>query len=478
VPATDLTLSWGTFLHAANPAGISRRYGGIHFKQDDLEARASGRLVGRIACGEGTGVVGVSVAPTFLSWRVDAGAPPDEFVLKDDACEPPGRYPRDTVMLTHLTRRLRSIAPTTADGLLALVLWGSALLVAQQQGKVTPVHLLTISLSTLPVTLRRRYPIAVFWVIGVTLVLNLSAGYANSFFETFALVVAVYSAFVHASWGPWLAVTMAGLAVGLHVSLIIDWHNHGKVTLSDLPYNYLLFVVPPIVGYSVRTRRAYIDEVEEHGRLLVREAATDERSRIARELHDVVAHSVSVMVLQATAASRLARRDPAKASGTFDVIQQTGRQALLDLRRIVGVLRVDGEPEAERLPQPGLAQLETLVDQVRRAGMHVDVDIHGERRPLPPGIELSAYRIVQESLTNVLKHADADHARVAVTYGDNDLDLDVRDDGKGTAATTTAGNGLIGMRERVGLFGGDFNAGRWEGGFRVHARLPLEASSR
>lgn len=379
-------------------------------------------------------------------------------------------------MLSQLTRRLRSIPPTTADGLLAIVLMGSAVLVANQQGKVTLLHLLTISFSTLPVTLRRRYPIVVTWVIGLSLLLNLSAGYANSFFETVALVVAVYSAFVHARWGPLLAVTVAGIAVGLHVSLIIDWHNHGQVTLSDLPYNYLLFAVPPILGYSVRTRRAYIAEVEEHARLLAREATTDERSRIARELHDVVAHSVSVMVLQATAASRLARRDPAKASGSFEVIQQTGRQALLDLRRIVGVLRVDGEPAAERLPQPGLEQLETLVEQVRRAGMHVEIDIGGHRRPLPAGIDLSAYRIVQESLTNVLKHADAEHARVAVTYGDNDLDLEIRDDGRGTGATTTFGNGLTGMRERVGLFGGEFDAGRCDGGFRVHARLPLEAA--
>ena len=182
------------------------------------------------------------------------------------------------------------------------------------------------------------------------------------------------------------------------------------------------------------------------------------------------------MVLQATAGSRIADRDPARAAAALEVIQETGRQALEDLRRVVGVLRSDGDDGAQLLPQPGLDQLEALVDEMRRAGVVVDLAIVGARRPLPAGIELSVYRVVQESLTNVLKHAGASKARVVLNYGDRELIVDVENDARATSAPTTGGSGLTGMRERISLCGGELTAGRRDAGFAVCARIPIGAA--
>ncbi len=227
------------------------------------------------------------------------------------------------------------------------------------------------------------------------------------------------------------------------------------------------------LAYGARTYRTQIKEREQ---LLARELVIEERTRIARELHDVVAHGVSVMVLQATAGSRVAARDPARAAAALDVIQDTGRDALENLRRVVAVLRSEGDNEPQLLPQPGLDQVETLVEQMRRAGMVVDLTIRGRRRALPAGIELSVYRVVQESLTNVLKHASASKAGVVLDYRDRELIVEIADDGHTAAAATPGGSGVAGMRERISLCGGEFNAGRGVGGFTVRARIPLAAA--
>jgi len=378
-------------------------------------------------------------------------------------------------MASQLLRRLRATPPTLADGLLALALmvFADRHALESEPGHLAPLHLLTIALITLPVTFRRVNPVAVSWAVGSGLLLNLLAGYSDSFFETFALLVSIYTMVAHTHPGPLLWATLAADVLGLHVSFLIDWHNKGQVTVSDLPYNYLIFAVTVMLGYSLRTRRANIRQLEEASRILAREAAAEERTRIARELHDVVAHNVGVMVLQATAGSRLARRDPATAAGAFDVIQETGRRALTDLRRVVGVLRAGEAAGVDVEPQPGLAQLESLVDEVRRAGVPVELRLSGERRALAPAMELSAYRIVQESLTNVLKHAGASHVDVEVSYGESELRVEVIDDGRGANAVPTGGSGLTGMRERVRLFGGELFAGGEAGGFRVSARLPF-----
>lgn len=378
-------------------------------------------------------------------------------------------------MFTSLWLRLTRVPSILSDGCLALVLMGSADLAAvQQRGALSGLHAVTIALVTLPVTLRRRSALPVVWFIGVALIANLVSGFNNSFFENFALVAALYTAFAQVRNARWIAAMAVALVIGVTAGIVLGWRNDGHVTLSDLPYNWLLFALPGVLAYGVRARRAYATQLEERGTLLAREAAAAERNHIARELHDVIAHSVSVMVLQATAGSRLARRAPEQTVEVFDVIQEAGRRALSDLRRVVGVLRA-GDVEGPALePQPGLDQLAALVDEIRRAGLAVDVRIDGGRRTLPPGVELSAYRVVQESLTNVLKHAGAETAEVVVTFSPTALEVEVRDDGSGPDKPALGGNGLRGMRERVGLLGGDFQAGRVDRGFRVIARLPLE----
>jgi signal transduction histidine kinase len=230
----------------------------------------------------------------------------------------------------------------------------------------------------------------------------------------------------------------------------------------------------------------------------------EERGRIARELHDVVAHSVSVMVVQAGAARRTMAASPDQATTALGQIESTGRQALVELRRLLGLLR-DGDrgDGAALTPQPGLEHLESLAAAAREAGLPVEVTVEGEPRPLPAGVDLSAYRIVQEALTNSLKHAGPARARVRVCYGREALEVQVTDDGRGERSAARAGeglvvvtigpdgvlelpgrrdgggHGLIGMRERVALFGGTLEAGADPGGgYRVAARLPLDAGAR
>jgi len=187
----------------------------------------------------------------------------------------------------------------------------------------------------------------------------------------------------------------------------------------------------------------------------------------------VIAHSLSVMVVQAGAAEQVLRRDPERALGPLRAVQETGRRALAEMSRLLGVLREHGE-EIGLAPQPGLGELGALVEGVRGAGLPVEFETEGERRSLPLGIELSAYRIVQEALTNARKHAGDARARVTLRYGDDALEVEVVDDGTGAGDSRDGGFGLVGMRERVAIFGGSLEAGRCpEGGFGVRARRPL-----
>jgi signal transduction histidine kinase len=254
-----------------------------------------------------------------------------------------------------------------------------------------------------------------------------------------------------------------------------------------------------VLGATLRGRRAHVAELEDRTARLEREreleasrAVADERLRIARELHDVVAHNLSVVVVQAQAAQRTIDRDVDRARAVVESIERTGREALDEMRQLLGVLRggaeleSDGEEaegeEAGYGPQPGLERVEELVAQVRSAGVPAELRLEGTPRPLGPAMELSAFRIVQEALTNVLKHAGAAHAEVLVRYGEREVELTISDDGRGAAAALGAeggapgsGHGLVGMRERVALFDGELSAGpRPGGGYRVRARLPLE----
>ena len=231
---------------------------------------------------------------------------------------------------------------------------------------------------------------------------------------------------------------------------------------------------------AMESRRDAVLRDEE--RLRATEAAAAERGRLARELHDVVAHSVSVMTVQAAAARRVMETDHRRAGKAVEAIERTGRQALAEMRRMVTVLKPQGSRAGAGLaPQPSVLDVETLVDQMNEAGLEVRLHVEGEPETLPPSLDLSAYRIVQEALTNVLKHAGAVETDVVVRYRRTSLELEVADRGPGGGReTVTAGNGhgLVGMRERAALFGGDVTAGPTaDGGFAVHARLPLEPAA-
>ena len=233
-----------------------------------------------------------------------------------------------------------------------------------------------------------------------------------------------------------------------------------------------MILVHRVIGE--RERRARLAERERD--LAAREAVLEERARIARELHDAIAHNVSMMVVQA-GAERRTLADASQTREVLETVEHIGRAALTEMRRLVGMLRSDdAEPLA---PQPGLRDLSTLVTQVREAGLPVDLEIDGDPRELPVGLELSAYRIVQEALTNALKHAGDAHATVHVRYGPDSLELEIVDDGAGVQVpVASGGHGLVGMRERVAVFGGVLEANRrLEGGYRLRATLPLGPNS-
>ena len=202
----------------------------------------------------------------------------------------------------------------------------------------------------------------------------------------------------------------------------------------------------------------------------------EERARIARELHDVVAHSISVMVLQARGGRRVLESEPTDAREAFAVIESTGQQALDEMRRLVGMLR-SGEKTLPLAPQPSLKEVGMLVEQVRAAGLPVQLDIEGEPRDLPPGVDLSAFRIVQEALTNALTHAGPARARVVLRYRADELELEISDDGTGDGSGSGSGYGLVGMRERVSVYGGELQAGRQPGGgYALRVRLPFRSA--
>jgi signal transduction histidine kinase len=242
-------------------------------------------------------------------------------------------------------------------------------------------------------------------------------------------------------------------------------------------------VVAWVAGYALRQRAEQAEAAEMRATLAEREreaaariAVAEERTRIARELHDIVAHAMSVMVLQIGAVRHKLPQDREEDRDALGRVEQAGRTALTEMRRLLGAMRSNGDG-VELGPQPGLDALDSLVDDVSRAGLPVRLHLDGQRLPLPRAIDLSAYRIVQEGLTNALKHARASHAEVTVRYRADELELEVADDGKGPATTNGHGHGhgLIGIRERVNIYGGEMSAGATaKGGFVLSARLPVD----
>jgi signal transduction histidine kinase len=268
-----------------------------------------------------------------------------------------------------------------------------------------------------------------------------------------------------------------GLAAVL--ALGVAWMAFDPLIVRPVQYGQAsawlsIWVIAWLLGALVRTRRLYSQGLAREREERALTAVAEERNRIARELHDVVGHSVSVMTVQASAVRRLMRPDHGKERAALETVEAAGREALTEMRRMVGVLR-SGDSPPDLAPPPTLEQLDRLVDNFRRAGLEVVLEAEGERVSVPPGLDLTAYRLVQEALTNTLRHAQATRAVIHVSYGDDCLAISVQDDGRGPNGTPP-GTGLLGMRERVAVYGGTLSTGAAEGGgFELRAELPLAA---
>jgi len=393
--------------------------------------------------------------------------------------------------------RLVGLRPPLADVLLA----AGVLVVAQIETWMDtsfqpklPLALWAV-LITMPLAWRRRAPFAALLVMGLAAWL-LSAGPVGDAAYTFiAVVVAVFSVGAYAE--PRRSVLGCVLVLGtLWIGALGDNARHpGLRGPSDFLFVSVVFGGAWLLGRALRGRGQRAAELEQRAARLeadqqaqARAAVAAERARIARELHDVIAHSVSVMVIQAGAAEQLLEETPERARGPLEAVQDTGRQTIVELRRLLGILREDGQ-ELSLAPQPGLAGLDLLVEEMRQAGLPVHLRVKGEPGRLSPGVDLAAYRIIQEALTNTLRHAGPAQAQVVVRYQDHAVELEVLDDGQGPepgdGAERDRGHGLVGMRERVALYGGTLRAaplaattGTAGTGYAVRARLPTDAGAR
>jgi signal transduction histidine kinase len=270
--------------------------------------------------------------------------------------------------------------------------------------------------------------------------------------------------------------------VVLIVTALVSWIGATLAPGATDPASVFVVAGAWLLGHYVRTRRLLVAELEQRAVDLEREreqragrAVAEERLRIARELHDILAHTLSVVAVQAGTGRLVAPTQPGEAIKALTAVEETTRSAMNEMRQVLTVLRADDDAAASVTPAPGLGDLAGLVAQVAEAGIAVDVRVEGEPRPIPTTVGLAAYRITQEALTNVIKHAGPAHAWVVVRYTDDDVVVEVRDDGHATASTATGGgHGLIGMRERAAVHGGKLTAGPApNGGFLVRARLPL-----
>ncbi|MBO4254143.1 sensor histidine kinase [Streptomyces griseorubiginosus] len=386
--------------------------------------------------------------------------------------------------------------PTGVDSFWAVFLFGVSLASGaghqDTRGTVSPALIVPIALLLcLAIALRRRMPEKMLLLVIALGVAQLALDVATTVAD-FAMLVIVYTvAVMGARWASRLA-----LAVGLSAATFAEFrwpaeHSSALGHVALVIFQTVPFALAWVLGDSIRTRRAYFAQLEERAARLEKEreaqakvAVAAERARIARELHDVVAHNVSVMVVQADGAAYVLDAAPDQAKKALETISSTGRQALAEMRRLLGVLRTGEHKEVgEYVPQPDVEQIDELIEQCRTSGLPVDFKVEGTPRPLPSGVELTAYRIVQEALTNTRKHGGPNAgASVRLVYFDDGLGLLVEDDGKGAphelyeeGGADGQGHGLIGMRERVGMVGGTLDAGpRPGGGFRISALLPLK----
>ena len=389
-------------------------------------------------------------------------------------------------IVTALRRHPLLADVTLAAALAALaVVTGLALVVprAQVEPPSTPAIVAWAAALAAPLVLRRRFPLAVLAVTTLQFTGYWAVGQVNEIASWVILGVAVYSAAAYADRRParWVCGACLLWLIGSGVVLSARAGQIGAVEVVAIAiFDALPFLLAWPLGTMMRRLREYRAALEERNRQLdqerevnARRAVLEERVRIARELHDVVAHHVSVMGIQAGVARRLFDRDPTEAVAAIGSVETASRQAIADLQQLVGVLRRQ-EGGDDLAPQPSLGRLPELVEHMRQAGLPVELTVQGRRAPLPAGVELSAYRIIQEALTSTLKHAGPAHAGVTVRYGDASVEVEVVDDGQGppSGRLRTGSKGLVGMRERVSLYGGRLDAGpRPGGGFRVHAVL-------
>lgn len=334
---------------------------------------------------------------------------------------------------------------------------------------------------TAPLAWRRRAPLAAVIVVAATIAADdLLAGWDRAVISFPASIAAAYAAGAYAQQRRAALALAALLGANLVDATGAPGNRTGNIALGLVVFSF----VPWLVGQALRRERSRTAVLRELSERLeasrderARAAAGAERARIARELHDLLGHTISVITIQADAAAKLLRHDAPRAREPLDAIQASSRDALAEMRRLVGLLRDPGD-ETPLVPQPGISQLPQLVDELRAAGVPVDLEV--TPGPLPPTVDLCVYRIVQESLTNVRKHAGRGAiARVRVRVCDGAVDVEVRDDGSASASAGEGGHGLVGLRERVALVGGELAAGpEVGGGFAVRARLPVGASIR
>ena len=337
-----------------------------------------------------------------------------------------------------------------------------------------------IALLVLPIFARRRFPFGgpvAYWL--------LAAGISFTDWQLIPSAVSLFPVGMAVAFllgnlrDPLRAGLGLAVVVGSSTLIVYNIPGHANAELVFVPVE---FAISWVAGFALRERAEQAEAAELRAALAERErdaaarvAVAEERARIARELHDIVAHAVSVMVLQVGAVRHKLPDALAEDREALRGVERAGRTALAEMRRLLGAMRRDGD-EAELVPQPGLDGLDSLVDEVSRAGLPVRLHVDGEPFPLPRGVELSAYRIVQEGLTNALKHARASDADVTVRYRLDELEIEVRDNGKGSATSDGLGHGLVGIRERVKIYGGEMTAGTANGsGFILSTRLPLSA---
>ena len=387
-------------------------------------------------------------------------------------------------------RRVSSpVIPWLVDVTIALGLSALSLLAvasgATEAGQSDPLSLVLLLLETLPLIVRRRWPIPVLVVTLAATALHASLVQGQVVNESLGALVALFTV---AERYPRRVAIVAAVVVAFTFLGVIVGKAGTQVAVAGTIQTMLSVVIVLALGDWARTRRQYAAAIEENARLQEaereersRRAVEDERERIARELHDIVTHHVSVIVIQAGAGLTALDRRPERVRPALEAIDRTSREALTDMRRMLGMLGdapgTAGTADDARAPIPRLERLGELIEEVRSAGLPVELSVDGAPRPLDAGVELAAYRIVQEALTNALKHARGARARVRLAYEPLALEIEVTDQG-GTGehdlGDAGGGRGLIGMRERVALYGGRFDAGRTPTGFRIFARLPVD----